>query len=549
MSAFTEEVVFGYLGMRSNTVSEQDSSAFPTYPSLVAVLDMGASAVRLVVAEILSDGSTRVIEEASRGILLGRDTFSAGLIRSRTIDAVIAALDSFRHIMDGYGTPHVHAVATSAVREARNVDVFLDRIQRRTGMAFEIINEAEETRLVFLAAKQAVGSQSAFNSPLTLLTEVGGGSTSLMLLRHGEPDRSAVYALGAVRLRQALHLGRLSHDVQLSLLKRSITNVIDEIRHDIVLDPVEHVIAIGGDVRFAAAQILGASAIDGEGSHKGHTHEIAREAFLAFCQQVERFDEEQLIERFRLPAVEAETLVPSLLVYSTLLSETAADRLVVADASLRTGLLLDLAETGRLSTDDFNRQVLASADALGRKHRFDQAHGHHVAMLSTRLFDELRDDHGLDDHDRLLLQVAALLHDIGMYISQRAHHKHSQYLLAASQIFGLTDEETAIVSNIARYHRHGPPQRSHFPYMALDRRDRLIVNKLAAILRLANALDAEHLQKVRDLRLSRRERGWVLELEGSGDLTMEQLAGTARADMFVETYSRELVIQIMPVQP
>jgi exopolyphosphatase/guanosine-5'-triphosphate,3'-diphosphate pyrophosphatase len=163
--------------------------------------------------------------------------------------------------------------------------------------------------------------------------------------------------------------------------------------------------------------------------------------------------------------------------------------------------------------------------------------------LATRLFDELREEHGLSNRERLLLRTASLLHDIGIHISLRAHHKHSQYLLAASQIFGLTDVETAVVSNIARYHRKGTPQDSHLPYVALDRNDRLLVNKLAAILRVANALDAEHLQKVRDFRLVRGDKGWVLELDGTGDITMEQLAATARSDMFVEVFGRPLVIR------
>jgi exopolyphosphatase/guanosine-5'-triphosphate,3'-diphosphate pyrophosphatase len=506
-------------------------------PDLVAVLDMGASAIRLVVAEIGSNRSIRIIEEASRGVLLGRDTFSSGAIRSNTIDAALAALDNFRHIIDGYGACRVRAVATSAVREARNVDTFLDRIQRRTGIAFEIINESEESRLVFLAVKQAFESAAAFRGGWTALAEVGGGSTSLMLLRRGQPSRSAVYALGAVRLRQQLGLRRLTHDVQVALLKRSIANMIEEIRLDIPLQRAADMVAIGGDVRFAASHIL-------EGTGDDSVREIARDHFLAFCDQIARLDEEQLVERFRLPAVEAETLVPSLLVYRALLSATAARRLVVSDASLRTGVLLDVAEQGgRLSAKDFDRQVLASAEAVGHKHRFDRAHGRHVARLAIRVFDECREDHGLATRERLLLQVAALLHDIGIYVSQRAHHKHSQYLLAASQIFGLSNEETAIVSNIARYHRRGTPQRSHLAYVALNRHDRLIVNTLAAILRLANALDAEHLQKVRDLRLLRRDRAWILEIEGAGDLTMEQLAATARADMFVETFGRELIIR------
>jgi exopolyphosphatase/guanosine-5'-triphosphate,3'-diphosphate pyrophosphatase len=116
------------------------------------------------------------------------------------------------------------------------------------------------------------------------------------------------------------------------------------------------------------------------------------------------------------------------------------------------------------------------------------------------------------------------------------------------QIFGLSDDETAIVSNIARYHRRGLPQLSHLPYAALDRQDRLIVNKLAAILRLANALDAEHLQKVQDVRLLRTDPTWLLEVDGVGDLTMEQLAATARADMFTETFGPPLVIRPIGVQ-
>src|SRR4029434_1788089 len=147
---------------------------------------MGASAVRLVVGEIASNRSTRTIEEASRGVLLGRDTFSSGAIRSETIDAALAALENFRRIIDGYGITQVHAVATSAVREARNVDVFLDRIQRRTGLAFEIVDEAEESRLVFLAVKQALRPRAPLRGAWTLLTEVGGGSNSLTLLRRSE---------------------------------------------------------------------------------------------------------------------------------------------------------------------------------------------------------------------------------------------------------------------------------------------------------------------------------------------------------------------------
>jgi exopolyphosphatase / guanosine-5'-triphosphate,3'-diphosphate pyrophosphatase len=497
---------------------------------------MGASAVRLAIAEIESGGRHRVLEEATKGVLLGRDTFSSGAIRPQTLDAAIDAVAGFRRIIDGYGVTDIRAVATSAVREARNGDIFLDRLLARTGIAFDIINEAEEVRLVFLAVRNALRKHPAFRGARTLLVEVGGGSTSLTLLRRGEPTQSGVYALGSIRVRQQLDLRRHSQETQYALLRRYIANVIDEIRLEIPLSRISHLIAIGGDVRFAASQI---SASDEEGPR-----EIPRDAFLKFCDDVERLDEDALTERFRLPAVQAATLGPALLVYRALIAETAARTLVVSDATLRTGMLLDAADVGgRQSLEDFERQVLASADALGQRYRFDREHGRHVTLLATRLFDELREEHRLGDRERLLLKVAALLHDIGVYVSLRAHHKHSQYVLAASQIFGLSSEETAIVSNIARYHRRGMPQESHVPYMALDRQDRLLVNKLAAMLRVANALDAEHAQKVRDLRIIRRGTTWTLELECTGDVTLERLVATARADMFTETFGRQLVVQ------
>ena len=509
-----------------------------TLSELVAVLDMGASAIRLVIAEVGTGRPIRLMEQASRGVLLGRDTFTGGLIRPKTADATFAALKGFRHIIDSYDVQRIRAIATSAVREARNSELFLDRVRGQTGFTFEIINEAEESRLVFLAVRAALRGHAALKGSWTLCVEVGGGSTSLTLLRRGKPNRSGVYALGAIRLRQRLDLRRHTHDLQVALLKRAIATAIEEIGAEIPLERVTQLVAIGGDVRLAASQLQ-------EHEDSGGVHDVPSEAFIAFCDEVERLDDDNLVNRFRLPVGEAETLLPALLVYRALLSQTAARSVVISDASLRVGMLLDFTlPQGRLGAEDFERQVLASAEAVGHRFRFDRSHGHHVAMLAARLFDDLRDEHGLSDRDRLLLQTASLLHDVGLYVSLREHHKHSQYLLAASQIFGLSNEETAIVSNIARYHRGRSPQESHLPFLALDRGDRLLVTKLSAILRVANALDAEHLQKVRDLRLVRGDSAWLLELDGTGDITMEQMAARARTDMFVEVFGRQLVVRV-----
>jgi exopolyphosphatase/guanosine-5'-triphosphate,3'-diphosphate pyrophosphatase len=139
--------------------------------------------------------------------------------------------------------------------------------------------------------------------------------------------------------------------------------------------------------------------------------------------------------------------------------------------------------------------------------------------------------------------VAALLHDVGIYVNLRGHHKHAQYLLSVSEIFGLSRDDMALVGNVARYHRRALPQRSHLPYMALDSDTRVTVNKLAALLRFANALDADHLQKIRDLKVRPEEGTMVVELDAGGDLTMERLAASARADLMNEVFGRRVVLR------
>jgi exopolyphosphatase/guanosine-5'-triphosphate,3'-diphosphate pyrophosphatase len=139
--------------------------------------------------------------------------------------------------------------------------------------------------------------------------------------------------------------------------------------------------------------------------------------------------------------------------------------------------------------------------------------------------------------------VAALLHDIGLFVSLRGHHKHSMYLLQSSEIFGLTRDDMSILANIARYHRRGLPQKSHPEFMRLDRDERVRVTKMAAMLRVANALDAEHEQKVSEIRVTEDGGAWVIDLEGRGDLTMERLAATSRADLLVDVFGKQVVIR------
>lgn len=502
-------------------------------PRPVAVIDMGASAIRLVVAEAGPEGAVQVLEEASRGVLLGKDVFSSGRLGAATVEATLKALEGFRRIMDTYGVIRYRAVATSAVREAQNRETFLDRVRLRTGIDVEIIDGSEENRLSYMAVREKLKGHPTLTSSTALLVEVGGGSADIAFLRNGEPVHSGTYALGSIRMRQSLASWHGDHEEATKLLRRHIHNVVGDIRREMPLREARDFVALGGDVRFVASQVGG----DDESS----VRVIPKDAFLTITDEITGKDLDQLVERYRLPQADAETLVPALLAYRELLLETVAEQVTIPDASLRLGLLLDIAQTDRgLGIEQFRKQVLSSAEALGERYRYDAVHGKNVAQLATRLFDELRVEHGLTDRDRLLLEVAGLLHDVGIYVSLRGHHKHSQYILSVSEVFGLSRDDMAIIANVARYHRKAPPQKSHLPYMGLDRPTRVIVNKLASILRIANALDADHLQKVKDLHLVSEEEQWVLEVAGAGDLTIERLVALSRSDLLTEVFGRRL---------
>jgi exopolyphosphatase/guanosine-5'-triphosphate,3'-diphosphate pyrophosphatase len=502
----------------------------------VAVVDIGASALRLLVAEAQPGQPPVILEEATKGVLLGNDTFRNNRLGARTIEAALRALGGFRRIMDTYGVVRYRAVATSAVREAQNRDTFLDRVRMRTGLDVEIIDGSEENRLTYLAVRDRLRGHAALTGADAVLVEVGGGSADISYLRSGQPIHSGTYPLGSIRLTQTLGGWTGSHEQRVRLLRRHLHNVIDDIRREMPLREAVHFVALGGDVRFAASRVL--EQADG-------VPVIPRAAFLAFCEEIADFSTDDLAERFRLPPVEAETLVPALLAYRELLLETPAESVVVPDASLRAGLLLDItgADEDRVP-EELGRQVLASAAAMMEKYRCDAAHGRQVALLAVRLFDQFQAEHGLGPRERLLLEVAGLLHDVGIFINLRGHHKHAQYILSVTDLFGLTREDMAVIGNVARYHRRATPQRSHLPFVALDSDTRVVVNKLAALLRLANALDADHLQKVRDVRAVEEEAGWVLEVEGAADLTMERLATLSRSDLFTEVFGRRISFRV-----
>jgi exopolyphosphatase/guanosine-5'-triphosphate,3'-diphosphate pyrophosphatase len=235
------------------------------------------------------------------------------------------------------------------------------------------------------------------------------------------------------------------------------------------------------------------------------------------------------------------------MIYATFLAGTAATELTVPMVSLRDGLLLEMAGqvSGRRGSE-FPRQVVAAARALGAKFNYDDKHANHVARLALQLFDELHEEHQLGNRERLMLEVAAILHDIGVFIGNTAHHKHGRYIICESDLFGLRKGEKEIVADVVRYHRKATPRPTHIEYMSLPRPERVVVSKLAAILRVADALDRAHLQRIKDVRVERRRDSFVLMAPTAEDLSVERSGLKSKGDLFEEVFGFTVVLEEAP---
>lgn len=508
----------------------------------VAAVDIGSNSIRMAVAEATPDGAYEVLERTRRAVHLGQDTFTAGRLSTPTMNAAISILGDFRRVMETYRVRRVRAVATSAVREATNADAFLDRVSMSCGLDVEVISTSEESRLKVLAVREALASAPEIEFHDALVVEIGGGSALLTILHEGQIVRSESYRLGSIRLQEALSIRDEVPQKAADLIRHQMAGILSGITSSLPLKRLRTFVAVGGDARFAAQQI-------GKPIGTGGLHVLRPKRFDRLVGKCEQLATEQLTRKYGLSHADAETLVPALVVYQALIHQTAAKEILVSQTSMRDGLLLDLARSAAgLEDEGLTDGVIQSAKAIGQKYRYDAAHAAHVAELAVHLFDELRPEHGLSRRDRLLLLAAGLLHEVGTYVSGRAHHKHSYYLIANAEVFGLNGEEQEVVALVARYHRRGVPKAAHVEYVSLPRERRMLVSKLAAILRVADALDRGHAQQARDLHVERRNDELVIYIHGASDLTLERRAMASKADLFEDIYGMRVRLEEAPLR-
>ena len=499
----------------------------------LAVIDVGTSAVRMTIAEITSKQQVRILERLSQAISLGKDTFTKGVIQHQTIEDCVRVLRTYRHVLNENQitqAEQVRVVATSAVREAQNRLAFLDRVYSATGFQIETIDEAEINRATYLGMLPFLSRDRELQHSTNIITEVGGGSTDLLVLQQENVTYAHSYRLGSLRLHEILEAYRAPRSRMRQIMESQIDRTLEAIRSHLPPTGPYELIAAGGDIRFAASQLIDEWQPEELGV-------ISVNELESLTDQILAKTDDELIHRYRLTFADAEMLGPALLAYVRLARSLDLNYLRVSHFNLRDALLNEMATQDSWSPE-FVNQIEQSALNIGRRYQFDEQHGRHVSELCRALFRELQDEHQLAPHYEILLVLAALLHEIGSFINNRGHHKHSMYLISNSELFGLGKNELKLVALVARYHRRAIPKPLHEGFANLDRDQRIAVSKMAALLRVADSLDASRSQRVRHITCTKETSQFVISIQDVDDLSLEQLVLKQKGNLFEGIFGR-----------
>jgi exopolyphosphatase/guanosine-5'-triphosphate,3'-diphosphate pyrophosphatase len=507
-------------------------------PRLTAVLEIGSTGIRLVIAEIAPGGEWRVLDQAGKPVALGRDVFTSGQVSRESMLECFLVLQSFRELLKSWSIAggDVHVIATSALRAARNRDVFVDRVRQETGFPIVIVEGIEENRLMYLAVRFALKRDfPRFWRANSMIIEIGGGSTEIMLLRRGKMAAAHSLRLGTILIGRQTTRTLGSVWSQDRSLNDTVRNTSEFLNMEMELARVRTFVMAGADARYLASGI-------GEELNE-HCRIIDRDAYIQFVEKIRGYRPEECVQKLHIPYADSEGFVPGNLLYKLFLERTAAAKVVVPYISIREGLLIDLAAgvDGELQ-EEFSAQIIASAVNLGRKYHYDEPHSRHVASLCRILFDALVREHGMNRRERMMLETAALLHDIGMFIRGSGHHTHGQYIVANSEIFGLHGDELNIIANVIRYHRGEPPSSTDIDYLALQREERILVLKMASILRVADSLDRGHTQRIRNITVERKSEAVVLHTGSGYDLTTERIGLEEKAGLFQDVFGYKVIL-------
>jgi len=500
-------------------------------PVRLGAIDAGSNAIRVVIAELGATDLTRI--EAERvPVRLGHGAFTRGELDAATIDQAVAAFIHFRERFDANGVSIYRAVATSAVRGASNRDVLLHRLYHEAGIELEVIEGEEEARLV----RKSVVNAMPGTTPRAIL-DLGGGSLEVNL-REGAGWRGFSLPVGTVRLMETFGLVGAIADAEAGMVRRYTATLMQTIELGISTTGIAA--ATGGNAEALAKLV-------GDGHPVAPTIELA--ALENELPALVGASVEERMQKYGFKRDRAEVIGIAALVFATAARQLGITKLVCPNVGVREAVLLELAETAReeqqRAEGAHDKALLTAARAFANRVDHDTTHGEHVRHIARALFHQLRDVHGLTDDKGVLLEVAALLHDVGEVVNPRGHHKHSEYMIRWARIPGLDDTSREMVAMMARAHRKDAARaRELISNANLTKEQRAQLRRLTGILRIADGLDTEHRSRVEQVVATRMGDAICLDLVVRDGPSRDDARLMRKADLLKEELGLDVRVTV-----
>ncbi len=500
--------------------------------TMFAAIDVGSYEVNLKIYELSIRKGIRVVNHVRHRMELGKETYVTGKIGTQMVDELCRVFMDFQRIMKEFGVEDYRACATSAVRETKNRIVLLDRIYLRTGIRLETLSNSEQR---FLGYKAIAFNAERFQEIIekgTAIVDVGGGSIQISLFDKDNMVTTQNIRLGTLRLRERLTDVAERTIRYAGVIEELLNNEMRTYKKLYLKDrKIRYLLLVGSYIQYINRYI-----------HKdSDAFQITKEEFITFYDEFIQKGQLVMASELGISNENISLMLPTMVIYKRLLEETGAENVVILGMDLGDGLAYDFAERKKLlrPRHNFENDIVEAARNIARRYHTNRSHTQMMEKAALTLFDKTKSVHGLGKRERLLLQISVLLHDCGKYINMAQSSECSYNIIMATEIIGLSHMEREIVANIVRFNSGDVMD---FEELAsgslLERAEYMTIMKLTAILRLANALDRSHKQKIKDIRVTVKDDHTMQILADTAeDLTLEQVLFQEKSELFEEVYS------------
>ena len=503
-----------------------------------ADIDVGSYELSMKIFEFSAKTSMKEIDHIRHRIDLGNDTFATGKISYEKVDELCRVLREFEEIMRSYKVEDYRAYGTSAIRETENTMIVLDQIQQRTGIHIDVLSNSEQR---FLDYKSIALKGQDFNKIIekgTAIVDIGGGSIQVSLFDKDTLVATQNLRLGVLRLQELLNKLNARPAKYEGLLEEMIDSQLSVFKKLYLKDRiVENIIIVDDYVSTLIQKRLTGSQTPGY---------VDSASYGVFMEALRSHTKEEVAAHF---GVSVESL-PLIFISAVLIYNVAklmeAKLLWAPGVTLCDGIAYEYAEKNKIigPKHDFEQDIVACARNISKRFMGSRRRGETLEHICVTIFDSMKKVHGLGKRERLLLRIAALLHDCGKYISMVNLGECSYSIVMATEIIGLSHREREIVANVVKYnHQDFDYYEELGTTTTLDTQSYLTIAKLTAILRVANGLDRSHKQKFRDFRTTLKEDQLIITVNTAEDITLERGLFEAKASFFEEVFSLHPVIK------